>query len=73
MQSQRPSGFQCPVCKGFIPVSVTDILERHNIECPSCSLQLNINKNDSQKAIDALGKVRQAEQNVEKASVFSGK
>jgi transcription elongation factor Elf1 len=67
---QRPSGFECPVCKGFIPVSITDLIQQKTLTCPICSLQLDINRHASQKAIDALEKVQQAQENVDKASVF---
>ena len=68
--TQRPSGFECPVCKGFIPVSMTDLIQKNAIICPICSLHLNINQHASQKAIDALEKVQQAQEKVDKASVF---
>ncbi|MDR2009321.1 MAG: hypothetical protein LBQ22_02425 [Bacteroidales bacterium] len=70
LNKQRPSGFECPVCKGFIPVSMNDLIQRNAILCPICSLQLSINQHASQKAIDALEKVHQAQERVDKASVF---
>jgi transcription elongation factor Elf1 len=68
--AQRPSGFECPVCKGFIPVSITDLIQNKTLVCPICALQLEINQAASQKAVDALEKVQQAQENVNKASVF---
>lgn len=68
--TQRPSGFECPVCKGFIPVSVKELIIDRSLVCPICGLQLSINKSASQKAIDALDKVQKAQDNVERASVF---
>ncbi len=64
LNTQRPSGFECPVCKGFIPVSAMDLMGGKTITCPSCTLQLSINKAASQKAIEALEKVRQAQDKV---------
>lgn len=71
LQTQRASGFECPSCKGFIPVSMTDLIQGHHISCPLCSLQLSINQQASQCAINALEKVQKAQQRVENASVFS--
>lgn len=69
-KGQQPSGFECPVCKGFIPVSVIELLKEKAIICPHCDLRLAINQTASQKAIDALNKVQSAQQGVDKASVF---
>ena len=68
---QQPSGFNCPVCKGFIPVSVQQLIITANLICPQCALEIRINKNESQKAIDALEKVHAAEKSVKEASVFN--
>lgn len=68
---QRPTGFNCPVCKGFIPIAMTQLLNAEDITCPHCRLEIRINKEGSRKAIDALGKVHEAEDQVRKASVFS--
>lgn len=68
--NQRPSGFECPVCKGFIPISVTELIKEQIIVCPQCDLKLSINHAESQKAIKALEKVQQAQADVERASVF---
>ena len=39
----RPSGMPCPQCKGFIPVSMQQVMTEHVIECPHCGLRLRIN------------------------------
>lgn len=70
LKEQRPSGFECPVCRGFIPISVTELIREAAIVCPHCDLQLTINQTASQKAIDALEKVRLAQDGIDKASVF---
>ncbi|MFV0362187.1 MAG: hypothetical protein ACK5LL_03735 [Suipraeoptans sp.] len=69
-KGQQPSGFECPVCKGFIPISVTELIKEKAIACPCCNLQLTINQAASQRAIDALNKVQSAQEGVDKASVF---
>ena len=44
-----PNGYNCPVCQGFIPVSVKELFHNITVVCPSCHLQLTIDdlKNDS--------------------------
>ncbi|MDR1370675.1 MAG: hypothetical protein LBJ72_11225 [Dysgonamonadaceae bacterium] len=71
-QTQRPSGFNCPVCAGFIPVSMQQLLVMERFICPHCTLEIRLNRADSQKAIDALQKVQEAEKAVSRASVFNG-
>ncbi len=34
------NGFNCPVCQGFIPVSVKDLFQQIAVVCPSCRLRL---------------------------------
>lgn len=63
-QQKRISGMSCPVCNGFIPISMYQILES-SIFCPSCGLRLDINKNASSKAIEALKKVEKAQKEAE--------
>jgi transcription elongation factor Elf1 len=67
---QRPSGFNCPVCTGFIPVSIQQLLSVERFVCPQCLLEIKLNKGESQKALDALAKVKSAEDGVKQASVF---
>lgn len=67
---QQPTGFNCPVCSGFVPVSMLQLLNAENILCPNCGLEIRINEEGSKRAIDALNKVHEAEINVKKASVF---
>lgn len=59
-QQQKPSGMNCPICGGFIPISIQQILDAGQVVCPHCSLVLNINKSQSRAAIDALKKVNDA-------------
>jgi transcription elongation factor Elf1 len=69
-QGQQPSGFKCPVCFGFIPVSVQQLLTSERFVCPHCAMEFRLNRSRSHKAIDALTKVKDAESGVERASVF---
>ncbi|MDR2383673.1 MAG: hypothetical protein LBD76_07325 [Prevotellaceae bacterium] len=70
---QRPSGFACPVCKGFIPVSIQQLLTAEKFVCPACLLEIRLNRENSQTALDALQQVQDAENTVKKAAVFDGK
>ncbi|MCD7969067.1 MAG: hypothetical protein LUF87_01775 [Alistipes sp.] len=69
---QKPTGFECPSCKGFIPVAMHQLLSSGEIQCPNCSLTLRVNRQQSKKAVAALEKVNEAERRLEKASVFKG-
>ncbi len=69
-KQQKPSGFNCPVCGGFIPVSIQQLLTEEKFTCPQCVLEIRLNKDDSQKALNALQKVQDAEDDVKKASAF---
>jgi transcription elongation factor Elf1 len=71
-KQQQASGFKCPVCGGFIPVSIQQLLTMQKFVCPACALEIRLNKEDSQTALNALQKVHDAERNVRKASVFNG-
>lgn len=65
-------GIPCPVCKNTIPTSMQELVSAQKIVCPYCNLELWINKSESQKAIDAMNKVLDAQNNLEKASHFDG-
>lgn len=67
---QRVSGFYCPVCKGFIPVSIIQLINSAELICPQCTLAIRINPEDSKDAVEALKKVQRAENQVKEASVF---
>lgn len=60
-QQMRPSGLPCPVCQGFIPTSMQQIITDSAIICPHCGLRLTINRQLSRPAIEALKKVQQAQ------------
>lgn len=64
--SQRVSTIQCPVCKTSIPASISELLIAGGLTCPSCGLQLSMDRNQSQKALDALKKVEEAQKRVDK-------
>lgn len=49
-----------------------ELVTASKIVCPICRLELWINKSESQKAIDAMNKVLEAQNNLEKVSRFDG-
>ena len=73
MNRDKVGGFSCPVCGGFIPTSMEELVTSSSLVCPVCNLQLTIDKASSQKAMAAMNKVMDAQKNVEKASHFDGK
>lgn len=68
--NQNKPGLACPRCREHIAVSAVELLAG-KIQCPRCYLALYVDRNASQTALDALKKIRQAEENVQKASHFN--
>lgn len=67
---QRVNGLDCPVCKAFIPVSVSRLLRESCVVCPACGLRLTINKAQSRKAMEALEKIDAAVRNLREKEIF---
>lgn len=70
MLQQQPVGMKCPKCGAFIETSVFLLLTSNALICKACGLRLNIERNKSRQAFDALRKVQAAQDNVERASHF---
>lgn len=70
-QQQRVPGIRCPHCGNFIPTSIQQILFSSCLFCPTCGLKLNIDKRKSDKALQILAKVDEAQRRVEDVSHFS--
>ena len=68
---EQSSGMKCPQCGAFIVTTIFQLLTVRALRCPSCYLELNIDRIKSQSAFDALRKVQQAQQNLEKKSKFN--
>lgn len=68
--TQQPSGMPCPVCQGFIPISIYQLLHDGAVTCPHCGLSLTVNRSHSQPAMDALKKVEGAISRVREAEKF---
>lgn len=73
MKDNRTPGINCPQCNQFIPTSITELISASFIDCPHCRLRLTLDKEQSQRAIQALEKVDIAQCNLENKSKFNGK
>lgn len=63
--SQHMPGIPCPNCGNFIPTSIQQILFSNSICCPICGLSININKRKSDKALETLKKIEDAQKKSE--------
>lgn len=59
--TQGVGGMPCPACGYFIPITMYQIMELGSIYCPCCGLRLDINKQASAKAIEALKTLGEAQ------------
>ena len=72
-QQMQPITIKCPNCGNDILIgSIESLLSNNFFFCGRCHLKLELNKAKSQKALDALKKVSNAQQKVEQASHFNG-
>ena len=67
---ERKVGMNCPQCNSFIETSIYQLLTADSLRCPACQLKLSIDRLKSKTALDALNKVQQAKQALEKKSKF---
>ena len=63
-QQQIP-GIPCPRCHGFIPTTIYQITTNAALTCPNCLLKINIDRAGSNRAIDALRRVEEAQRKLE--------
>lgn len=70
-QQTRPSGIPCPECSFFISISIENLLYQQSFKCPSCLLELTMDRGNSQEALEWLQKVNVAMENVKKARKFN--
>jgi DNA-directed RNA polymerase subunit RPC12/RpoP len=54
----KTPGLSCPVCSHRIIVSIENLLSGQDIQCPSCGLELTVDKDKSDGALDALNKLQ---------------
>lgn len=72
MAQQQVPGLNCPQCGQFIPTSISELLSANGLKCPYCGLELTINRQESQQAMDILKEVDQASKKLDQASKFNG-
>lgn len=70
-QTVKEPGLMCPVCGKFIPTSVAELLSCRGLDCPSCGLHLEIDREQSQKALEALQQLDRAHKRVNSTSQFN--
>lgn len=70
-QQNRPSGMPCPECQFFIQLSLEDLLYKQSFQCPSCLLEITMNRGDSQEALKLLQDVKIAMDEVKTSRHFS--
>ena len=70
MNQQRTPGLNCPKCNHFIETTITELISASYIECKHCRLRLEINIQESKRALEILGDVERAKQRVQEASTF---
>lgn len=68
---ERRTGLNCPQCGNFIETTIFQLLTSRAIQCPHCHLQLMIDRGKSKQALDALQKVKMAQDNLERKSKFN--
>lgn len=62
----HPPGLKCPQCGYRIQVAVETLLNNLPVQCSSCGLELFIDQEKSKPAIDALGKLYESIEKVER-------
>lgn len=70
-KQQRTPGLACPKCGHFIETSIAELISASYIECKHCRLRLEINKQESKKALEILTDVDKAQRKVQEASHFN--
>lgn len=68
---QRIPGVGCPRCNKFIPTSITELITASFLCCPHCGLRMDIDRQKSKTALEALKKVNMAQAEVERRSHFN--
>ena len=60
VEVSRDPGLRCPECATHIRVTIADLLYVGSVVCPTCHLVLEVDKERSHGAIDALAKLEAA-------------
>jgi len=54
----KTPGLNCPVCSHRIIVSIEHLISGQAIQCPSCGLELTVDNEKSEGALDALNRLQ---------------
>ena len=68
---QHVPSITCPQCGSPIPVSIRQLLSASRLVCPTCALQLEIDKTKSGRALEVLQKMDEKKREIEEASRFT--
>lgn len=68
--SSKVPGLSCPLCGKYIPTSIAVLLSGSGLDCHSCGLHLEIDKEQSGKALKALAGLNEAQGRVERNRKF---
>jgi predicted RNA-binding Zn-ribbon protein involved in translation (DUF1610 family) len=71
--SQYMPDMPCPNCGNLIPTSIQQILFSNSLCCPICGLKINIDKRKSDKALEMLKKIDDAQKKSEELLQVSNK
>ena len=63
-------GLDCPVCEGFIPIKLQQLMSGDEILCPDCGYSILPHGGQSAAALEALRKVEEAIENLRKTGNF---
>ncbi len=65
-RNQNPvKGLPCPECGVVIAMTLDRLLSPRPLVCPGCCLEIQINREKSEKSLDAVRKIKDAIQNLE--------
>ena len=54
----KTPGLSCPVCGHRMVVSIENLLSGQELQCPSCGLELTVDQEKSEAALEALAKLQ---------------
>ncbi len=60
VEISREPGLRCPECNTLIPVSIAELLHVGAVVCPNCTLMLEVDRERSHGALDALQRLQSA-------------
>lgn len=68
----KTPGLNCPGCNHRIIISIENLLSGQAIQCPSCGLELTVDNEKSEGALDALSKLQSGLNQASKIKLDNG-